>query len=110
MNLKFARQFVGHLRAGRMGDAAVMKAAMFGARAYPAVARKLQQLRTPFPVIELDALRALPETSFGRRYAAFLDRNGLRPFVVSQDVAEELGPSMCSRSAIRCCTMPFIRW
>jgi ubiquinone biosynthesis protein Coq4 len=92
MNLKFAWAFVRYLRAGRMGDAAAMKAAMFGARAYPGIAEKLRRLRTPFPAIDLDALRALPDTSFGRQYAAFLDRNGLRPFQVSPEVAEELWP------------------
>jgi len=92
MNLKFARQFVRYLRAGRMGDAAAMKAAMFGARAYPEIAEKLRLLRVPFPAIDLDALRALPEHSFGRQYVAFMDRNGLRPFLVSPEVAEELWP------------------
>jgi ubiquinone biosynthesis protein COQ4 len=92
MNLKFAGAFIAHLRAGRMGDAAAMKAAMFGARAYPDIAEKLRLLRAPFPAIDLAALRALPEASFGRQYAAFLDRNGLRPFQVSPEVAEELWP------------------
>ncbi|HEV8392379.1 MAG TPA: Coq4 family protein [Dongiaceae bacterium] len=75
-----------------MGDAAAMKAAMFGVRAYPEIAQKLRLLRTPFPAIDLDPLRALPESSFGRQYAAFMDRNGLRPFLVSPEVAEELWP------------------
>ena len=92
MNLKFAWDFVRYLRAGRVGDAAAMKAAMFGARAYPGIAEKLRRLCTPFPAIDLDALRALPDSSFGRQYAAFLDRNGLRPFQVSPEVAEELWP------------------
>lgn len=92
MNLKFAGAFITHLRAGRMGDAAAMKAAMFGARAYPEIAEKLRLLHAPFPAIDLEALRALPETSFGWQYAAFLDRNGLRPFQVSPEVAEELWP------------------
>ena len=92
MNLKFAGAFIAYLRAGRMGDAAAMKAAMFGARAYPEIAEKLRMLRAPFPTIDLGVLRALPEASFGRQYAAFLDRNRLRPFQVSPEVAEELWP------------------
>ena len=92
MNLAFAGKFWRCLRAGRTGDAAAMKAAMFGARAYPDIAEKLRQLRNPFPVIDVDLLRKAPERSFGRAYAAFLDRNGLQPFVVSEEVAEELWP------------------
>ncbi len=92
MNLRFAGKFWRYLRAGRTGDAAAMKAATFGARAYPEIAEKLRQLRNPFPVIDLDLLRKAPEGSFGRAYAAFLDRNDLRPFVVSEEVAEELWP------------------
>lgn len=92
MNLKFARRFVQYLRAGRMGDAAAMKAAMFGARAYPEIAERLRQLRQPFPAIDLEAMRASPEASFGRHYVSFLDRNELRPFSVSPDVAKELWP------------------
>jgi ubiquinone biosynthesis protein Coq4 len=92
MNLRFAAQFIRHLRAGRMGDAAAMKAAAFGGPAYPEIAAKLRALGNPFPAIDLAALRAHPAASFGAAYAAFLDRNGLRPFTVSPEVAAELWP------------------
>jgi ubiquinone biosynthesis protein Coq4 len=93
MNPAFMAKFIFYLRAGRTGDAAAMKAAMFGSRAYPDVAARLRQLRHPFPTIELEELRAGPERSFGRAYAAFLDRNHLRPFRVSPEVAAELWPN-----------------
>lgn len=92
MDLRFAVKFVRYLRAGRMGDAAAMKAAAFGGRAYPEIAARLRALRDPFPAIDLDTLRALPAQSFGAAYVAFLDRHHLRPFAVSPEVVAELWP------------------
>lgn len=92
MNPALIAKFFHHLRAGRTGDAAAAKAAMFGGRAYPEIAARLRELRHPFPVIDLEALRAAPARSFGRLYVEFLDRHDLRPFAVSSDVAAELWP------------------
>ncbi|WP_434384035.1 Coq4 family protein [Melittangium boletus] len=82
-------------RAGRMGDAAALKGASTGGKAYPGVREKLSRLATPFPVIELDSLRRLPEGTFGREYARFMDDEGLMPFVVSREIAEELASTSC---------------
>jgi hypothetical protein len=76
--------------AGRTGDAAAFKAAAAGARAHPGIAARLRALDDPLPRIDLDRLRSLPDGTFGRAYAAFMDANGLRPFAVSASVAEEL--------------------
>lgn len=92
MNPAFLGKFVRYLWAGRMGDAAAMKAAMFGGRAYPEIAARLRGLRQPFPVIDLDGLRAAPADSFGRRYVEFLDRHKLRPLTVSPEIAAALWP------------------
>jgi ubiquinone biosynthesis protein Coq4 len=69
-----------------------MKAAAFGARAYPEIAASLRGLSDPFPTIDLETLRAGPAQSFGRHYAAVMDANGLRPFSVSREVTDALWP------------------
>ncbi|EPX61189.1 hypothetical protein D187_000972 [Cystobacter fuscus DSM 2262] len=77
-------------RAGRIGDAAALKGAATGGRAYPELDAKLELLEEPFPSIDLDALRRFPEGTFGREYARFMDDQRLKPFIVSREVAEEL--------------------
>ena len=86
-------------RAGRMGDAAALKGAALGSPAYPEIDAKLAALAEPFPAIDVEALRRLPEGTFGREYARFLDDQGLKPFIVSREVAEEV--SCSSRLDVR---------
>jgi len=82
-------------RAGRMGDAAALKGAATGGKAYPAIHEKLARLARPFPEIDVEALRGFPAGTFGREYARFMDDRGLKPFVVSREVSEELSSASC---------------
>lgn len=93
MQFRYLIDAIRYARQGRTGDAAAMKTAAFGNPAYPDVERQLATLETPYPDIDLEALRAFPIGSFGRVYADHMDACGLKPFHVSAGVAEALGPS-----------------
>ena len=93
MNLGYLFRAIVYGLKGRNGDAAAMKTAAFGNRAYPEVERELAALENPYPNIDLAALRRHSEHTFGRAYAAHMDACGLTPFHVSPEVAAELGPS-----------------
>ena len=74
-------------RAGApLGDVAVLK---FDALSRPrtGINEKLGEVRGYAPTQDLDALRKLPEGTLGRVYADFLDQNGIRPLVVSEEIA-----------------------
>jgi ubiquinone biosynthesis protein COQ4 len=77
-------------RAGRFGDTAAYKGAATGGDAYPDIRQKLDALAEPFPSIDLEVLRPLPEGSFGREYVRFMEGQGLQPIHVSREVAAEL--------------------
>ena len=85
---KQLRRAMVMMRAGRIGDAAVLKADGLGTRATPEVEAQLGPVRGYLPAIDLDALRRLPVGSFGRAYAEFLDARGLRPLAVSPELAD----------------------
>lgn len=68
----------------RSGDLAIHKADVFLGRIRPQLAAALQPLDPVVPAIDMLALRSLPERSFGRAYARFLDDNGLHPFVITE--------------------------
>ncbi len=51
---------------------------------------KLEGVRGYLPTIDLQALKALPEGSFGRSYALYMERHKLRPFTVSPDLEAEV--------------------
>ena len=77
-------------RAGRFGDAAVLKADAMEMRAAPALEAELADVRGYLPRIDLERLRRLPAGSFGRAYVEFLDQRGLQPLTISPELAEEV--------------------
>lgn len=87
---KQLRRAMAMARAGRFGDAAVLKADALGTRASPAIEAELGPVRGYAPAIDVAALRALPEGSFGRAYIEFLDANKISPLVISEELAEEV--------------------
>jgi ubiquinone biosynthesis protein COQ4 len=72
------------------GDVALYKADALLGRIDRTLAERLGRLDPLIPQIDVQALRGLPVGTFGRAYADFLDRNHLRPFVVSPQVDPEL--------------------
>lgn len=79
----------------RMGDIVVHKADVFFTRPSPALAARMAGLDPVIPWIDMPRLRALPERSFGRAYAEFLDRHGLVAF----NVSEAMPPEVLDRTA-----------
>ena len=71
---------------GPNGDLAIFKADAAGARATPAVERKLADVRGYAPAVDLDVLRRLPDGTLGREYVRLLDDNGYGAFVISDAV------------------------
>jgi len=87
---KQMRRATAMMRAGRFGDAAVLKADALGTRATPEIEAQLAPVRGYMPVVDVAALRALPTGSFGRAYIDFLDANKISPLVISAELAEEV--------------------
>ena len=74
----------------RLGDVAVLKSELGGTRASAAVERRLDPVRGFHPRVDLARLRRMPEGSFGRAFARFLDDNGLSPFQPSTDLPADM--------------------
>lgn len=79
----------------KAGDIAVHKADVFFTAPTPELAERLTGIDPLIPRLEPTALRALEPGTFGRAYIDFLDANGLRPFVVS----DEMPPEVLARTA-----------
>lgn len=76
---------------GRLGDIAVLKADLLGpTQLRPDLQAQLADAVAPVADVDLEALRALPQGSLGRSYAELLDRNGLEPFRLTQEVPREV--------------------
>lgn len=77
------------------GDIVVHKADLFLARMTARQRAELSALDPLIPSIDMAQLRALPQGSFGRAYADFLDDNALGPFVLS----DAMPPEVVARNA-----------
>lgn len=74
----------------RMGDAAVYKSELGGARARPEIEAELRDLHTPLPDVTVEPLLELPRGTIGREYAELLGANGLHPFRISDQLEPEV--------------------
>ncbi|MEL6493834.1 MAG: Coq4 family protein [Cyanobacteria bacterium J06623_7] len=86
------RAFQAYKNSENLGDFALLKADALGAKANPEVESKMQQVRGYYPQIDLLKLSQLPPGTFGYEYAAFMQRNKLRPLNISpelRDVAQD---------------------
>ena len=82
-------QLIRHDRTAS-GDIVLHKADVFLGTISAHQREALANVEPLIPSIDMDALRALPEASFGRAYAEFLDANGLHPFTVSAQMPEAI--------------------
>lgn len=71
-----------------IGDASILKYAAVAEPLPAGMGEQLRDLRGYAPIYELDTLRALPEGTFGRAYAKFLDDNAIQHMTYSPDVLE----------------------
>ncbi|MGQ4650017.1 Coq4 family protein [Lyngbya aestuarii] len=76
------------LKSENLGDFAILKADILGARINPNIASKLQPLIGYHPLIDLEKLSHYPKDSFGREYADHMKINQLKPFNVSPELEE----------------------
>lgn len=71
-----------------LGDIAILKSDLFGAKVSPTVASKLQPVAGYYPVIDLKQLSRYPEGSFGREYANHMQANQLKPLSISPELED----------------------
>ncbi|WP_414543177.1 Coq4 family protein [Nostoc sp. CCY0012] len=71
-----------------LGDIAILKSELFGAKVSPAVAAKLQAVEGYHPPINLEILSQYPPGTLGREYANHMQINHLQPFNVSPALEE----------------------
>ena len=90
MTINFKRLYQGFqaYRNSRLGDFALLKADAIGAKANPAIAEKMEQIRGYYPPVNLSRLIELPPDTFGHEYAFYMQRNRLKPLNISPELAE----------------------
>ncbi|WP_414551847.1 Coq4 family protein [Anabaena sp. CCY 0017] len=71
-----------------LGDFAILKSELLGAKVSPQVAAKLKAVEGYHPPINLDKLSQYPPGSFGREYADHMQANHLQPFNVSPELED----------------------
>ena len=74
-------------RNSELGDFALLKADAMGAKANPAIADKMEEVRGYYPSIDLSELIKLPPGTFGYEYASYMQHNQLQPIIVSSKLA-----------------------
>ncbi|MEM9453394.1 MAG: Coq4 family protein [Myxococcota bacterium] len=74
----------------RLGDAAIYKSEIGGARARPEIEAQIANLETTFPDVEVEPLLELPRGTVGREYAELLRANGLDPFRISEQLPRDV--------------------
>ncbi|MBD2260122.1 Coq4 family protein [Pseudanabaena sp. FACHB-2040] len=72
----------------RLGDFAILKSDLFGAKVNPKVASLLEPVIGYYPPIDLDNLMQYPAGTFGYEYAHHMKENGLTPLNVSPELGE----------------------
>ena len=91
MKIKFQRlyqAFLAYRYSDNLGDFALLKADAFNTETESAIALQMEQIRDYMPQIDLDNLIHLPEGTFGREYASYMQRNKLKPLNISPELAE----------------------
>ena len=82
------RTLMAYKNSHHLGDFALLKADLLGAKAHPAIAPQLNPLIGYHPTIDLDALSQYPSGSFGRAYADHMHANQLQPLSISPDLED----------------------
>lgn len=74
---------------GEVGDIAFLKFEVFGLGANPEVLALLKDFEGYYPTINLEQLSQLPIGTLGYEYARHMQKNGIQPLEISQDLREE---------------------
>ncbi len=76
-----------YINSDNLGDFAILKSDLLGAKITPAVATQMKVVEGYHPPIDLEKLRQYPDDSFGRQYAEHMLKNNLKPLNVSPELA-----------------------
>ncbi|MBC6433103.1 hypothetical protein FM036_21190 [Nostoc sp. HG1] len=63
--LQQLQAIIAYTKSENLGDIAILKSDLFGAKVFPTVASKLQPVAGYYPVIDLKQLSQYPQGSFG---------------------------------------------
>ncbi|WP_066423826.1 Coq4 family protein [Anabaena sp. 4-3] len=86
--LQKIKALVAAKKSGNLGDFAILKSDLLGAKVAPETAAKLQPLAGYHPPIDLEQLSQYPPGTFGREYANYMQANHLQPLNVSPELED----------------------
>lgn len=86
--LKQLKTALAYKNSQNIGDFAILKSDILGAKVSPEVSDKLQNLVGYHPLIDLEKLIEYPEGSFGREYAEHMKRNNLQSISISPELKD----------------------
>lgn len=86
--LQQIKALFAYKKSENLGDFAILKADLLGAKVEPEVASKLQQVVGYHPNIDLEKLSKYPKGTLGREYADYMRKNNLKPFNVSPELED----------------------
>lgn len=77
---------LAYKNSGNLGDFAILKSDLLGAKVAPEVADKMRSVEGYYPPIDLEKLSQYPPGFFGREYADHMKANNLQPLNVSPEL------------------------
>lgn len=86
---RFVKAYRDYFRSGTTGDAALLESQLYGFGTAPRLLQQLQGLTGYELNLDLEQLQQLPKGSLGYEYAQHMQKNGIRPLEISEDLQEE---------------------
>lgn len=86
---RYIKALKDYFTKGEVGDIAFLKFEVFGLGANPEVLALLKDFEGYYPTINLEQLSQLPEGTLGYEYSQHMQKNGIQPLEISQDLREE---------------------
>jgi ubiquinone biosynthesis protein COQ4 len=80
------KALLAYKNSGNLGDFAILKSDLLGAKVAPEVVDKMRSVEGYYPPINLEKLSQYPQASFGREYADHMKANNLKPLNVSPEL------------------------
>ena len=89
-NARKAKALYDADKEAHLGDIAVLKTDMGGVDVREPLRPLLDPVRGWTPAVDLEALAQLPPNTFGYAFAAFMRKNGLSPFVITDAIDDDM--------------------
>ena len=86
---RFIKAMRDYFTKGEAGDIGLLEAEFYGIGLNSEVSAQLQDFAGYYPKIDLEQLRQLPEGTLGYEYAQHMQKNGIQPLEISQDLRGE---------------------